>query len=129
MSISAVDSKVNYTLNGNQYKSSNTGKVVGAALGGTVAGVGTAIALKNGSLMRMANSAVTKLSTGSGKIAQTITKYPKFFKYGVAGTAVGLALALYTGIGKLIGHGVDRLVENKRAKETDAQANNVEYLA
>lgn len=131
MSINSVDSLAftKYTENGNSYQASNTGKKVGATLGGVTAGVGTALALKNGSLMRMANTSFAKVSRGSNKLAQTIAKYPKFYKYGMIGMGVGLAFALTAGIGKLIGHGVDKIVENKRAKDADAQATQLEYMA
>ena len=81
MSINSVDSLAytKYTKNENPYLACNTGKKVGAAVGATAAGVGTALALKNGSLMNMANTTLTKVSTGSGKIAQIVAKYPKFF--------------------------------------------------
>ena len=131
MSINSVDSLAytKYTKNENPYLACNTGKKVGAAVGVTTAGVGTALALKNGSLMNMANTTLTKVSTGSGKIAQIVAKYPKFFKYGLVGISVGLATATLMGIGKLIGHGVDKIVENKRAKEADAQAEQLNYVA
>ena len=131
MSINSVVSLAytKYTKNENPYLACNTGKKVGAAVGATAAGVGTALALKNGSLMNMANTTLAKVSTGSGKIAQIVAKYPKFFKYGLAGISFGLATATLIGVGKLIGHGVDKIVENKRAKEADAQAEQLNCVA
>lgn len=131
MSINSTDSLAytKYTKNENPYQASHTGEKVGVAVGTAAAGVSTALALKNGSLKNMANSLFAKASSRPTKVAQMITKYPKFFKYGVVGASVGLALATTAGLGKLIGYGVDKLIENKRAKEADAQAAQLEYVA
>lgn len=133
MSISAVDSSVNYTLNGNQYQSSNTGKKVGTAVGAGLAAASSVLAYKSGRLVPAVENAITRYTShNTGKFANLLTKNAKFAKFGILGLGMSAVSLLYAGVGRLIGHAVDRNIENKRAKEADALAAetaNVEYLA
>lgn len=125
MSINSVDAltSTQYTKNGNAYQSCNTGKKVGAAVGAGVVAARTVSLLKDKEMRAYLNLSWKNIASDPvSKLSKAVAKYPKLYKAGLVGIGASIALLLYAGIGKLIGHGVDKIVENKRAKEADAQA-------
>ena len=126
MQVSAYQN-VGYTENGNPYQKSNAGKA-GGELAGTVAGATVAYKLiKNGSVANALNKGVTYATSKSPKLGAFLAKHPKLLKYGAYGLAAGAALWLANKIGGWIGGGVDKVIDNKRAKAADEAANSLNY--
>ncbi len=108
-------SSVGVTKNGNPYKKSKAGKKMGEFAGAAYVGTSAAMLVKNGGLKRpLAKVMVSLRNLGM--------KNPKIAAYGAAGAGVLLAMAIAVGVGKLIGAGVDKIINSRRAKAADNAA-------
>ena len=120
---------VGYTENGNPYQKSGAGRA-GGKLVGTVAGATLAHrVIKNGLVSNYLNKGVTYASTKSPKLGGFLAKHPKLLKYGAFGVVAAGALWLANKIGGWLGGGVDKIVDNKRAKAADKAADQMQYMA
>lgn len=121
MSIQAVSFGAT-TKNGNQYKKTNVGKIVGAALGVTSAATACMLAPKTPSisiLRKMVDARQQLLASGCTKEAAKKV-LSRTFKAGFVGGMVGAVLG-YIGIGAI----TDAIVNKIRANKADKIAKNV----
>lgn len=122
MSIDSVGTLTNvkFTKNHNAYQASNAGKKVGTAVGTGVAAAKTVSLLFDKEFKEVLNLSWKNIATYPfTKFEKFVAKHPNIFKAGTVAIGAAIAFALYAGVGKLIGHCVDKFVERKRAKEAD----------
>lgn len=143
--------KVGYTNNGNPYKKSSTGKNIGTAVGLGALGLAVRkankhyIATANEATLKVAPntfalikkfikdgptlgdkihailSDAAKGTNVNRKIMDILSK-SKSARIGVIAGGVALCVGLYAGLGRLLGHCVDKVIEFGAKKEADRKA-------
>jgi len=116
--IDGLNPNVGVTKNGNPYKKSEMGKRIGRDVGLGYVAYNTYKLAKNGTFTAMITPVLTRLSG----VSKFIAKHPGVAKYGIIGGSVALAALVAGGIGKLVGHCVDKVVEARRKKAADNAA-------
>ena len=115
MRVDGLNPSYGVTKNGNPYEKSKWGKRAGTTAGVAYIAASTAHLATNGALKRpLARVMVSLRNLG--------VKNPKMLSYGALGAGALLATALAAGVGKLVGHCVDKFVEAKRKKAADRAA-------
>ena len=94
MNTTILNGTYGYTKNQNQYKKSNIGKTIG-----TITGVGVAIPINH-------------------TMKDILKETPAGFKLPL----IGLTVAAYTGLFRLLGEGVDAIINKIRENKTDKEA-------
>ncbi|MCM1338412.1 MAG: hypothetical protein NC191_01935 [Muribaculaceae bacterium] len=118
MRIDGLTPNYGVTKNGNPYKKSEMGKRLGRDAGLAYIAYATYKGVKNGMLAEVAAPSVEAL----GNLSKFFAKNPSVAKWGMIGAGVALAAVVVGGIGKLVGHCVDKVVEAKRKKAADKAA-------
>lgn len=136
MSLSVKSANVGYTNKGNPYQKSKVGKNVGTAVGLGMLIPATNYSLKASgtSLSKLVSSAKYFIKNGPGIFDMILFNSPKWEKFinfvskhKSARVASLVALAslpvmLYAGIGRLFGHGVDKIIDSGAKKQADIDA-------
>lgn len=136
MSLSVKSGNVGYTNQGNPYQKSTIGKSIGTAagLGMLIPATNSGVKRVGKSLSELVSSAKNFIKYGPGIFDFALIDSPKWEKFidfaskhksvrvATIAAMVSLPIMLYAGVGRLLGHGVDKIIDSGAKKQADIDA-------